>query len=90
MHGDTALLCRTSASLLFTDRLLAAAGTAGMLPLLIHMIQSSTFTMRHVHVSALHPNQTTLKQGVGCGRTGSVCERRRHSPYWIVNCMDGS
>jgi len=35
-------------------------------------------------VSALHPNQTTLvclEEGVGWSRTGSVHERRRHSPY---------
>jgi len=28
------------------------------------MIQSAIFTMCHVHVSALHPNQTTLEEGV--------------------------
>jgi len=49
------------------------------------MIDSAIFTMRHVHVSALHPNQTRSR-----GRTGSVRERRRYSPYWIVNCVEGS
>jgi len=28
------------------------------------MIQSAIFTVQHVHVSALHPNQTTLEEGV--------------------------
>ena len=57
--------------------------------LLMPMIHNTIFT-QHVHLSALHRNQTTLEEGVGWGRTGSVRERRRHSPYWIVNCMDGS
>jgi len=49
------------------------------------MIDSAIFTMQHVHVSALHPNQTRSR-----GRTGSIRERRSHSPYWIVNCVEGS
>jgi len=28
------------------------------------MIQSAIFTKWHVHVSALHPNQTTLEEGI--------------------------
>ena len=53
--------------------------------LLTPMIQNAVFTTWHIQVSALRPNQTTLEEGVGWGRTGSIRERRRHSPYWIIS-----
>ena len=42
--------------------------------LLTPMIDSTIFTAGHVHMLALHPNQTRSR-----GRTGSVDEWRRHS-----------
>jgi len=47
------------------------------------MIQSTVFATRHIHMSSLHPHQTTYEKGVGWGRTGSVRDvtdgRRQHS-----------
>jgi len=45
--------------------------------------------MRHIHVSALHPNQTTLKKGIEAELAAYVNEYVIPQ-YWIVNSMEGS
>ena len=98
MHGDTALLplpacplphssqtafvcsCRDAPGAVVNQTATTVWFSTGLLTL---MIESAIFTTRHVHVSAFRPNQTRSR-----GRTGSIRKPRRHSPYWIVNCVE--